>query len=129
MPRADQPDRQWRGHRSHQPLGRRTRRQQAARDHGSPDHRGRRAGDAAGVDIKTGVCGRMVLTMNGPDDAGGVTRGAFCRLTPSYDAACGGIVRNACITWFAMWRLLEYPMLWATLGRITNWRSPLGSCR
>src|SRR5262249_39640713 len=46
-----------------------------------------------------------------------------------YDAACGGMVRNACITWFAMCRLLEYPILWATLGRITNWRSPLGSCR
>jgi hypothetical protein len=37
-------------------------------------------------------------------------RGRGVNLT-SYDATCGGMDRNACITWFAMCRLLEYPML------------------
>jgi len=48
-----------------------------------------------------------------------VTKGLVGRARVT-DATCGGMVRNACIMWFAICRLLEYPMLWATLGRITN---------
>jgi hypothetical protein len=47
---------------------------------------------------------------NGPDDAASIVRAAFSHASPKlvlpYDATCGGIVRNACITWFAMCRLL-----------------------
>jgi hypothetical protein len=47
-----------------------------------------------------------------PDECvtGFQARGRGVNLT-SYDATCGGMDRNACITWFAMCRLLEYPML------------------
>jgi hypothetical protein len=45
-----------------------------------------------------------------PDDASSTIQAAFHMYPPIlvllYDATCGGMVRNACITWFAICRLL-----------------------
>jgi hypothetical protein len=37
-----------------------------------------------------------------------------------YAPTCGGIVRNALMTWNAMRRLFDSVTLWATCGRMTN---------